>query len=69
MHHPTDRIAHTTAFVKPAVDLWFERDCNIKRQLYTIYIFLFMVSVFVRTLRVSSCPNASSDSNHCRSEM
>ena len=24
MHHPTDRIAHTTAFVAPAVELWLE---------------------------------------------
>ena len=22
MHHPTDRIAHTTAFVKPVVEHW-----------------------------------------------
>ena len=26
MHHPTDRIAHTTAFVAPVVDHWLERD-------------------------------------------
>ena len=25
MHHPTDRIAHTTAFVTPVVELWLER--------------------------------------------
>ena len=25
MHHPTDRIAHTTAFIKPIVDHWLER--------------------------------------------
>ena len=24
MHHPTDRIAHTTAFVTPVVDHWLE---------------------------------------------
>ena len=24
MHHPTDRIAHTTAFVKPVVEHWLE---------------------------------------------
>ena len=26
MHHPTDRIAHTTAFVKPVVEHWLERN-------------------------------------------
>ena len=26
MHHPTDRIAHTTAFVTPVVELWVERE-------------------------------------------
>ena len=26
MHHPTDRIAHTTAFVKSVVEHWLERD-------------------------------------------
>ena len=26
MHHPTYRIAHTTAFVKPVMEHWFERE-------------------------------------------
>ena len=26
MHHPTDRIAHTTAFVTPDVEHWLERE-------------------------------------------
>ena len=26
MHHPTDRIAHTTAFVTPFVEHWLEED-------------------------------------------
>ena len=26
MHHPTDRIRHTTAFVTPVVDHWLERE-------------------------------------------
>ena len=26
MHHPTDRIAHTTAFVMPVVEHWLERE-------------------------------------------
>ena len=26
MHHPTDRITHTTAFVTPVVKHWLERE-------------------------------------------
>ena len=26
MHHPTDMIAHTTAFVTPIVEHWLERE-------------------------------------------
>ena len=26
MHHPADRIAHTTAFVTPVVEHWLERE-------------------------------------------
>ena len=26
MHHPTDRTAHTTAFVTPVVEHWLERE-------------------------------------------
>ena len=26
MRHPTDRIAHTTAFVTPVVEHWVERE-------------------------------------------
>ena len=26
MHHPTDRIAHTTAFVIPVMEHWLERE-------------------------------------------
>ena len=28
MHNPTDRIAHTTAFVAPVVDHWLEREIS-----------------------------------------
>ena len=28
MHHPTDRIAHTTAFVAPVVEHWLEREIS-----------------------------------------
>ena len=26
MHHPTDRIAHTTVFVTPVIEYWLERE-------------------------------------------
>ena len=26
MHHPTDRIGHTTAFVTPVMEHWLERE-------------------------------------------
>ena len=28
MHHPTDRITHTTAFVTPVVEHWLERELH-----------------------------------------
>ena len=28
MHHPTDRISHTTAFVTPVVEHWLEREIS-----------------------------------------
>ena len=28
MHHPTDRVAHTTAFVVPVVEHWLEREIS-----------------------------------------
>ena len=31
MHHPTDRIAHTTAFVSPVVDHWLEQEIAADR--------------------------------------
>ena len=30
MHHPTDRITHTTAFVTPVVEHWLEREISPK---------------------------------------
>ena len=31
MHHPTDKITHTTAFVTPGVENWLEREGSIRR--------------------------------------
>ena len=54
MHHPTDRTAHTTAFVTPVVEHWLEREidqwvhcsfdlsCPILEKIYT-----FIENVYV----------------------
>ena len=31
MHHPTDRIIHTTAFVTPVVEHWLEREIALEQ--------------------------------------
>ena len=33
MHHPTDRITHTTAFVTPVVEHWLEREIGTEKDL------------------------------------
>ena len=52
MHHPTDRIAHTTAFVTPVVEHWLERwkEGNIlfNDALNTFYLRLYGVRHMVK---------------------
>ena len=36
MHHPTDRIAHTTAFVTPVVEHWLEREIGTVKYSYAL---------------------------------
>ena len=38
MHHPTDRIAHTTAFVTPVVEHWLKRN---ERKEQIIYAWMY----------------------------
>ena len=42
MHHPTDRIAHTTAFVTPVVEHWLEWEIasTTRCQIFTDVVFL-----------------------------
>ena len=48
MHHPTDRMTHTTAFVTPVVEHWLEREIaqcvhheeSIRRPIALRYILL-----------------------------
>ena len=37
MHHPTDKIAHTTAFVTPVVEHWLEREIEKYKRFVVIY--------------------------------
>ena len=48
MHHPTDRIIHTTAFVTPVVEHWLEREIA-QWVRYDRYTGIFSPSVVVRT--------------------
>ena len=42
MHHPTDRIAHTTAFVRPVAEHWMER--NIAQWVINMLVRLLLFS-------------------------
>ena len=51
MHHPTDRIAHTTAFVAPVVEHWLEREIwnvMVNDGLSTFYLRLYLVGHMVK---------------------
>ena len=53
MHHPTDRIAHTTVFVTPVVEQWLEREIAQRIEPTTH-----------RTISERSYHGATSRSNH-----
>ena len=44
MHHPTDRIAHTTAFVAQVVEHWLEREYlqQVQDCMYVTYRTVFL---------------------------
>ena len=44
MHYPTDRIAHTTAFVTPVVEHWL-----FKKKVYLLLV-VFVVIISLRTV-------------------
>ena len=46
MHHPTDRIAHTTAFVTPVVEHWLEREIALPNK--PAIAGTFVVFTFIR---------------------
>ena len=56
MHHPTDRIAHTMAFVTPVMENWLERDLEGRKEgnvlfndaLNTFYLQLYDIRHIVK---------------------
>ena len=42
MHHPTDRIAHTTAFVTPVMEHWLEQEIAQAKVTMTIYAGIYL---------------------------
>ena len=53
MHHPTDRIAHTMAFVTPVVEHWLERERKEGNVLFndtlkTFYLRLYGIGHMVK---------------------
>ena len=53
MHHPTDRISHTMAFVAPVVEHWLEREIEERNVLFnktlnTFYLRLYGIRHMVK---------------------
>ena len=59
MHHPTDRVAHTMAFVTPVVEHWLEREIYIDHVLiHTFCCFLlFFIGYFSFLFSLIFIPN------------
>ena len=59
MHHPTDRIAHTTAFVTPVVEHWLERHSNSVPEFHGIACLVSHVVLVDYDLKniLTPCPN------------
>ena len=56
MHHPTDRIAHTTAFVTPVVEHWLERVKTEVNVLFNNTLNTFTI-IWHRTARKETLPS------------
>ena len=39
MHHPKDRIVHTTAFVKPLVGHWLDSEKEGRKEMFLLLLF------------------------------
>ena len=49
MHHPTDRVAHTTAFVTPVVEHWLERDLHFRDKVVFKDIYIVCLMNLIRS--------------------
>ena len=54
MYHPTDRIAHTTAFVTPVVEHWLEREIVLSKMLFATGQEEFLILFYNKTLIIPS---------------
>ena len=61
MHHPTDRITHTTAFVTPVVEHWLEKNCWVQRETKHSP---FLVDVYIKKNKKKRTANAKLFEQH-----
>ena len=53
MHHPTDRMTHTTAFVTPVVEHWLPNTASLKNipflivSLFLIFIIIIIIIIII----------------------
>ena len=47
MHHPTDRITHTTAFVTPVVEHWLEREIGSSTCVCVCFIIIIIIIIII----------------------
>ena len=67
MHHPTDRITHTTAFVTPVVEHWMEREeFRLMRCLGSLCVFWTNKALPKTTTTRPKNPNISNLHTHAR---
>ena len=59
MHHPTDRIAHTTAFVTPVVNHWLEPVFEL-----SILRVMILIDHSQNIIRITETSNVGSTKNH-----
>ena len=62
MHHPTDRITHTTAFVTPVVEHWLEREIEEEKEQNFYPTYGYVSNVFTKCMSHST--NVIQENNH-----
>ena len=66
MHHPTDRIAHTTAFVTPVMEHWLEREIERGTGDDTLYLQLYGIEHMVKNHLVRENPHCCYYKGYCQ---